>query len=77
VQDDRLTLVVRDNGRGFDPAVIGGKGFGLTSMRERASLIGGGLNVVSRPRDGTRVEVDVPLSAGAAADLRVDEAHRN
>jgi signal transduction histidine kinase len=76
-QDDRLTLVVRDNGRGFDTAVIEGKGFGLTSMRERASLIGGGLKVVSRPMDGTRVEVNVPLPAGAEADLRVDRPHRN
>jgi signal transduction histidine kinase len=56
-----LRLMVTDNGRGFDPSSIGSKGYGLKSMQERAELIGASLAVVSRPRDGTQVIVDVPL----------------
>jgi len=55
-----LRLTVTDNGRGFE---LGGgsKGYGLRSMRERAELIGASLAIESRPMDGTRVIVDVPL----------------
>jgi signal transduction histidine kinase len=53
-------LVVSDNGRGFRPDDNGG-GFGLTSMRQRAELIGGGLEIASEPRDGTTVALSVPL----------------
>jgi signal transduction histidine kinase len=60
----RVTVTVRDNGRGFDPAA---GGFGLASMRERATLVGGRLSITSRPRDGTRVSVDVPFPPAATA----------
>ncbi|MGZ6299306.1 MAG: sensor histidine kinase [Candidatus Limnocylindria bacterium] len=76
VEGDRLALVVHDNGRGFDAASLGEKGFGLTSMRERASLVGGTLTVTSRPHDGTRVAVDVPLTLATSANLHVDRGHR-
>jgi signal transduction histidine kinase len=56
-----LRLTVTDNGRGFDPGAIGSKSYGLRSMKERAELIGASLAIVSRPRDGTQVIVDVPL----------------
>jgi signal transduction histidine kinase len=52
-------LTVADDGCGFDvgAAVRAGKGLGLVSMRERAELLGGDLNVVSSPGSGTMVEV--------------------
>jgi signal transduction histidine kinase len=56
-----LRLTVADNGRGFETSVGGSKGYGLRSMRERAELIGASLAIDSRPQDGTRVVVDVPL----------------
>lgn len=55
-----LALTLRDDGRGFDPAppqALGGGGFGLTSMRERAAAVGGTLVVESRPGEGTTVKV--------------------
>jgi signal transduction histidine kinase len=58
---DGLRLTVADNGRGFDVGAGGSKGYGLRSMRERAELIGASLTVDSRPQDGTRLIVDVPL----------------
>jgi signal transduction histidine kinase len=60
-----LRLTVTDNGRGFEPGAIGSKGYGLRSMRERAELIGASLEIDSRPQDGTRVMVDVPLGRAA------------
>ena len=54
-------LVVADNGRGFR-VDENGSGFGLMSMRQRAELVGGRLDVVSAPRDGTTVALSVPLA---------------
>jgi signal transduction histidine kinase len=52
---------VADNGRGFDVSAVPGDRYGLTSMRERAELIGGSLEVTSEPQNGTRVAVVVPI----------------
>ncbi len=51
----RVRLRVSDNGSGFDPAVPAG-GFGLTSMHDRASSVGGDLRISSQPGQGTEVE---------------------
>ena len=62
VEEGRLVVVVGDNGSGFDPGTVGRFGFGLASMRERAALIGGELHIDSRPQDGTRVSLFLPLN---------------
>lgn len=49
-----LRVSVADDGRGID-AVHNGRGFGLTSMQERADRIGAALTVVTAPRAGTEV----------------------
>jgi PAS domain S-box-containing protein len=66
-EDGRLSLLVRDNGRGFETAILsppqpGGGGFGLVSMRERAELSGGSFSVESRPDTGTTVQASWPAS---------------
>lgn len=64
VGDRRLSLAVRDDGSGFDPkAKAGGQGasMGLSSMRERAELVGGRFALSSQPGAGTTVEVTIPL----------------
>ena len=61
-----VTLVVRDDGRGFSvrqPAA----GHGLVGMRERAKLLGGRLHVRSTPGRGTRISAQVPLTVADAA----------
>ena len=61
-----LKLVVRDDGRGFDPAgvfVLVGGHYGLLGMRERAERLGGNLEVSSAPGAGTEVRVSVPLAS--------------
>lgn len=58
-----LQLEVADDGCGFDPQTVGAKGgLGLTSIRERVASMGGELNVISSPGQGTVLRVDVDLS---------------
>jgi len=66
----RLVLEVSDRGRGFEPPPLSGpdatekqEHIGLRGMRERAALVGGKLQVESRPGAGTRVRFEVPIHA--------------
>ena len=59
-RDERLTVVVADEGRGFDPADVPESGIGLAGMLERSRLLGGQLSIDSAPHAGTRVTVSVP-----------------
>lgn len=57
---DRLTLMVEDDGVGFQPAQIqAGKSFGLLGIRERAEALAGTLTVESSPGAGTTIVVEV------------------
>ena len=58
-----LRLAVTDNGRGFRPENAP-SGFGLESMRQRATVIGARLVITSEPQNGTRVEVRMPVTPG-------------
>lgn len=51
---------IADDGLGFDPAPLSAS-LGLAGMRERASLAGGRVEVVSSPGAGTRVEFELPV----------------
>ncbi|HYJ13232.1 MAG TPA: sensor histidine kinase [Thermomicrobiales bacterium] len=64
--EEGVLLVVSDDGRGFSVSDKGsrdeeGLGLGLFGMEERATLVGGTLNINSFPYRGTRVEMFVPL----------------
>ena len=60
---NRLVMEVEDNGQGFDYGKIrsGGLGIGLSTMSERASLMGGTFAIRSS-RQGTTIRVEVPFS---------------
>jgi PAS domain S-box-containing protein len=61
-QRDRLVLLIRDNGRGFDQASPSlSKSLGLLGMRERAAILGGQVNISSAPGKGTTVTAWIPL----------------
>ncbi|MCY3809140.1 MAG: PAS domain-containing sensor histidine kinase [Gemmatimonadetes bacterium] len=63
--DGVLVAEIRDEGCGFDPPGPGAEpdsgGIGLSSMRERAELVGGSLAVRSSPERGTTVRATVPM----------------
>jgi signal transduction histidine kinase len=67
IRNGRITLRVADNGRGFDSISMAGAGYGLSSMRERAALIGGRLRIASRPESGTLVILTAPVVPRASA----------
>jgi signal transduction histidine kinase/ligand-binding sensor domain-containing protein len=57
----RLTLTIRDDGVGMDPAAAPG-GHGLRNMQRRAEDIGGQLKIESQPGAGTVIHLEAPLA---------------
>jgi two-component system sensor histidine kinase DegS len=64
-----VTIVVEDDGKGFDDLAVEmpADRFGLMGMRERLQLLEGKLTIKSTPGRGSRVLINVPLK-GAGAD---------
>lgn len=61
-----LRLSITDDGLGFDLAVARHRGgLGLMNMEERARLVAGELSIHSEPRQGTRIDVRVPMTSPA------------
>jgi len=65
MKNDRLKIVVSDEGAGFDPSQLsinGGKdgGLGLLSVRERMGLMGGSMAVEAAPGIGTQITLESP-----------------
>jgi signal transduction histidine kinase len=63
---DKTELVIRDNGRGFNPEEVfspkcGRKGLGLTSMKERVELSGGSFSIESAKGKGTVIRAVWPI----------------
>jgi signal transduction histidine kinase len=61
-QDGQLSIEVTDSGRGGS---VAGTGYGITGMRERATLLGGDFSAGPRPCGGFRVAARLPLPAPA------------
>lgn len=70
--DDELTLVIADDGCGFDVEAVrrSSDGLGLVSIEERARLVKGQAVVASSPGRGTIINVQVPLDD-------IDERHES
>lgn len=63
-QDTQLTLLYIDNGRGFDfDEAYRKKSLGLKNIETRARMFDGTLQFITQPNQGTKVTVNVPLSA--------------
>jgi len=60
--NDQLSLIVEDDGRGFDLEAVQRKdGLGLRSVRSRVEFLKGTMDIDTRPGDGTLVSVRIPL----------------
>lgn len=57
-----IHVKIADAGRGFDPKRT--RGMGLRGMEERVKRLGGTLTIESRPRAGTTIRVELPLTRG-------------
>ena len=73
LDDGRVRLRVRDDGIGFDAStsaqLLREGHYGLAGMRERASLVGGTLEVGSIPGHGTTIEVRLPAELPGLATV--------
>ncbi len=63
---DEISVVVADDGRGFEP-VLPDDGAGLRGMQQRAAALGGTLAIHSQPGQGTRITARAPLPPVAGA----------
>jgi signal transduction histidine kinase len=70
-RSNSIVLIVEDDGIGFSAGnkKIRNKGLGLIGMQERASLVGGSIEIESAPKLGTTIYVRVPIN-GMKANLK-------
>jgi signal transduction histidine kinase len=68
--EDGVRMRIVDDGSGFDPAMnqAQGQSWGLIGMQERSSLLGGDFRLISRPQEGTTVEVEIPYQPKRKAE---------
>ncbi|MBI2913789.1 MAG: HAMP domain-containing protein [Chloroflexi bacterium] len=69
-ENGSVSLVVEDDGQGFDIAAVmssedSARALGLAGMEERIALVGGELVVESAPGQGTRIKATIPLESEA------------
>jgi signal transduction histidine kinase len=72
-RENVVVIHVEDEGKGFVPQALAlprshGGGFGLFSIRERLSLLGGSLAIHSSPGKGTSAQVVIPVPAAGSAE---------
>jgi len=65
-EEDSIAVHIEDDGRGFDldeamRSTREGRGLGLLSMKERAELLGGILNIKAQPGQGTQIDLKIPV----------------
>lgn len=62
-RDNKCVIVIEDDGKGFDMEKSPeGKHFGLSLMKERIRLVNGKIEISSKPAEGTRTRIEVPIS---------------
>ena len=66
-RDSHAVLIIEDDGQGFSlEDQIDASAIGLMGIRERASLLGGSMELETAPEKGTTLIVRVPLAVGGA-----------
>jgi signal transduction histidine kinase len=73
--DDKLTVVVRDNGVGFDQTAVTDRydergSLGMLNMQERAEIVNGTLSLESKPGQGTTITLQLPINTHLAAESK-------
>jgi len=59
--EKNCVLIIRDNGKGFDPS-LRSDGIGLENIRRRAFVLGGTAKIISSPGEGCEINVTIPLN---------------
>ncbi len=60
---DKVVITIKDDGRGFDMNNIkpSGSGLGLVGLKERTSIIGGTISIISSVGNGTEIKITLPI----------------
>jgi signal transduction histidine kinase len=66
VNEDQVNISITDEGRGFNPELVLSRSlnrehFGLHGIRERALAMGGSCEIISKPSQGTRIMIELPV----------------
>ncbi|OCA88264.1 histidine kinase [Bacillus sp. FJAT-27225] len=61
MKETGVTVVIKDNGKGFDPKKRKYNSFGIMGMKERVDLLGGQFAISSKPGQGAAVIIQVPI----------------
>ncbi|MEA4937610.1 MAG: sensor histidine kinase [Paludibacter sp.] len=61
-EDDRISLTVQDDGKGFDEKNTG-KGMGLENVKNRVASFDGEMNIYSSPEKGTEINIEFQLNS--------------
>jgi signal transduction histidine kinase len=69
---DGLVVEISDDGSGIDPGAA--SGVGLRSMDERASEVGGEVDLLARPDGGTIVRARLPLTDNVRNDRGAEDS---
>ncbi|WP_316570625.1 sensor histidine kinase [Neobacillus sp. YIM B06451] len=64
ISENAVTVVVKDDGKGFDPKKRKYNSFGIMGMKERVDLLGGQFAISSKPGKGAAVIIQVPFPDG-------------
>lgn len=56
-----ISVSIKDDGVGFDPSNVRGRGLGLIGMQERVMDLGGDLTLTSQAQSGTVLSAKIPL----------------
>jgi signal transduction histidine kinase len=74
-QRHETTLLIEDDGQGFDPSILSEKGdkcLGLLGMRERVALLGGSVVIETIPGEGTTIRAKIPNEEDLDATKIID-----
>ena len=63
LQAGSAMIIIKDDGKGFDPKSKKDKSFGLVGMRERVDMLDGDLTIDSSPGEGTIVTIHIPINS--------------
>lgn len=58
---DRIKLIIKDNGKGFDPKKVKKEQLGIRGMRERIEMLGGTFDIHSAEKNGTEINISLEM----------------
>lgn len=62
LKPSNVTVVIKDDGQGFDPSERNEASFGIIGMKERVNMLNGVITIQSKPGQGTSIFVQLPMS---------------